>query len=127
MLAKDFETILNKIIEKMLALIAERREMYAPGEDDRLYNFKESGRRQDCSPERALWGMLDKHIGCLQDIIKRLDKGLPLDRSEGYISEKVGDTITYVALLEGLLMERHWSEEASKTKAVEARGAACDG
>lgn len=72
--------------------------------NDRLSNFKRSANSQMVTPEKALRGMMDKHVTALYDYIDDLDDGIYTSISEW--EEKIGDTINYLLLLEGLVKER---------------------
>jgi len=72
--------------------------------NDPFHNFNKSARRRNITPEEALYGMLEKHLVSLDDIIEDIKKGIitPLPIAQ----EKIKDTITYLILLEGLLTKR---------------------
>lgn len=71
---------------------------------DRLHNFKDAGKLQGMTPEKALQGMWFKHVISILDIISDIDRGiLP---SEELINEKFTDVINYPLLLEALIKER---------------------
>ena len=104
-----FENILITRIGKIQSTLASKAKEYATS--DRLHNFKVAARRLDCTPERALVGMKEKHCVSVQDIVNDLDKGiLPTDN---LINEKIGDEINYLILLEALLKERLMLPEPS--------------
>jgi len=105
--SKDNFEFFNGVVQDRLVLIENvllaKGKEYTRG-NDRFSNFKTSGRRQGISPERALNSMRDKHEVSLLDIINDLDIGnLP---SEALLEEKIGDSINYLILLEGLIKER---------------------
>jgi hypothetical protein len=78
-------------------------------EKDRLNSFKQSAALQGYTPERALWGMLSKHIISLQDMAFGIEESLP---SDALLQEKIRDFINYGLLLKGLIVER--KEKAKK-------------
>ena len=81
---------------------------------DRLHNFKAAGRILGTSPEKALEGMLAKHLVSVQVIVARAEIG-DCAPSQAVVDEKIGDCINYFILLEALLTERRESEIARKT------------
>ena len=84
-------------------MIGEKHEEYSRN-NDKLYNFKRAGEIQRCIPERALIGMLSKHLVSMLDIVDDLEEGgIP---EEGILTEKITDSINYLVLLEGLIKER---------------------
>ena len=71
---------------------------------DKLHNFKRAAALLDCSPEKALVGMMSKHIVSVLDIVDDIEAGgLP---DEALVSEKIGDLVNYSILLEALITER---------------------
>jgi len=73
------------------------------GPVDRLHNFKRAAELSETTPERALWGMMAKHLVSIRDIV---DTVPVRDYSREHIDEKIGDAINYLILLDGLLTER---------------------
>ena len=71
---------------------------------DKLHNFRRASALLGCSPERALVGMMAKHIVSVLDLVDYSEAGgLPeADR----VSEKIGDLVNYSVLLEALITER---------------------
>jgi hypothetical protein len=105
----------NQIVESRLAatkhtLLAKADE-YARG--DRLSNFKVAGALQGCTPEKALGGLVAKHIVALYDFINDIDRGI-VQPSERW-NEKIGDIMAYMCLLDALVKER----ESVNVKAAE--------
>ena len=94
----------NRIAHCMNIMLGEKNEEYARG-GDKLHNFKVAGRYDNESPDRALWGMLKKHLVSIQDIINDVDGG-GVCPSREMVDAKVSDYINYGLLLEGLLHER---------------------
>lgn len=72
---------------------------------DRFHNFKQASKltletEDPQTPKQCLMGMLMKHLVSVQDLCNG-----SLDNTEGMVNEKIGDSIAYLLLLEGLLME----------------------
>lgn len=98
-----FRKVSEERVTTCLATLNSKGEEYSRA-GDRLHNFKKAGRRQGCTPERALVGMWEKHLTSIDDMIEDLEDGkLP---SHHVIDEKFTDAINYLLLLEGLLVER---------------------
>jgi len=109
--SKDFDAVVEQRLEKIRALLIRKGAEYAYG-GDRLSNFKRAAAVQQCTPERALVGMLTKHIVSILDIIDNIETKCPsIDLTE----EKIGDYVNYGILLEALIKERIQHEEALKT------------
>jgi hypothetical protein len=70
---------------------------------DKLHNFKHAGLLERTSPERALRGMLTKHIISIYDMIEDLEGGS--HHTLEIWDEKLKDAINYLFLLRGLLIE----------------------
>ena len=71
---------------------------------DKLHNFRRASALLGCSPERALVGMMAKHIMSVLDLVNDIEaEGLP---KADLVSEKIGDLVNYSVLLEALITER---------------------
>ena len=71
---------------------------------DKLHNFRRASALLGCSPEKALVGMMSKHIVSVLDIVDDIEAGgLP---DEVLVSEKIGDLMNYSVLLEALITDR---------------------
>jgi len=104
MKAEEFNKILEERIQKIKAVLAAKAEEYASN-GDRLYNFKEAGRKLGVTPEKALQGIKVKHDVSVDDLIRWAEIS-PDKLTEEIINEKIGDSINYLILLEVLLKER---------------------
>jgi hypothetical protein len=104
MTREDFDVIVRNRTNKILKILESKGAEYSGSGEDRLHNFKVAARIDDESPEKALWGMIKKHLVSVIDIINDLDMGILAPKER--IDEKIGDTINYLILLEGLLCER---------------------
>lgn len=102
-----FNALLNEIIDETKTVLAEKACEYAV-DDDRLHNFKYAAQFEQCTPERALRGMMSKHMVSIYDMIKGIGQGkrypLKLWRM------KCGDARNYLILLEALVADRFASE-----------------
>ena len=73
-------------------------------DEDKLHNFRRASALLGCSPEKALVGMMSKHIVSVLDIVDDIEAGgLP---DEVLVSEKIGDLMNYSVLLEALITDR---------------------
>ncbi|HSW61732.1 MAG TPA: hypothetical protein VLH56_00195 [Dissulfurispiraceae bacterium] len=99
---RQFELIFEDAVERERATLCQKANEYARG--DRLSNFKLAGARQECTPERALEGMMEKHSTSIHDCIADIERGqvAPLK----VWREKIGDARNYLLLLEALVAER---------------------
>lgn len=98
---QEFKDMMETRFEITRATLARKAEEYARG--DRLSTFKRAAGAMGCTPKQALIGMFMKHIVSIIDCVN--------DETEGkYASmelwnEKVGDSVNYLILLEGLVKE----------------------
>ena len=107
--AREFEDIIlkNRLFETERVLGAKAEE-YARG--DRLSNFKKAAGLLGCTPERALLGFVSKHIVALSDFVSDLESGH--NQSLARWTEKTGDIINYMVLMEALNIERYQQKRA---------------
>lgn len=110
---KEFEKIVdNRLAQCRETLCAKGGEYSRDG--DRLHNFKTAARIACVTPERSLFGMYLKHLVSVMDMIADIDNGeLP---TRGMMAEKIGDSINYHLLFEGLLEERIIATESRVEK-----------
>lgn len=97
-----FDKIVERRILAITTTLASKAKEYA--KEDRLHNFKVAARRLNCTPERALIGMMEKHAVSVMDIVEDIGRGISWPVA--VIEEKIGDHINYLILLEALLKER---------------------
>lgn len=121
MLVSQFNALLQQRLVKSEAVLGSKAGEYA-SKTDRLHNFKVAARIAGCSPEKALWMMLLKHIVSVQDMVEASDQ-FAAHHSPEMIDEKLGDIINYMILLEGLMKERLRDQEIEVPPAI-ARTAA---
>lgn len=94
-----FQEILNKRLELTKEVLNFKADEYA--DEDQFHNFKEAAQIKGETPEQALWGMSVKHLVSIKDIINGKSANNAL------ISEKIGDMINYLIILEGILYEKN--------------------
>lgn len=100
--AKDFDKIVGNRMNWCEKTLCAKGDEYARG-GDRLWNFKVAARKLNCHPAEALAGMMVKHAVSVDDIIDGLAKGIVPPKE--LVAEKIGDSINYLLLLEGLVEE----------------------
>lgn len=104
-----FQEVLDNRLKLTSEVLSSKAEEYA-SDKDRMHNFKKAARLGECSPERALLGMMMKHIVSVLDLVDRTDDVGPNEirkcATKEYIEEKIGDSINYLILLEAMLKER---------------------
>lgn len=105
MTQQKLNDVINERLEKCFALLGVKAKEYAT--DDRLHNFKIAAQLQNCTPITALAGMMAKHTVSVYDLIRDNENGadIPLEMWD----EKIGDSINYLLLLTGLIIEQHES------------------
>lgn len=104
MTAEDFKKISQARLTGCDVVLNAKGEEYSR-HGDRLHNFKSAGRHKGESPVRALWGMYVKHLVSVEDMLEDVEQGKYIDPSK--IAEKIGDSINYHLLLEGLMVEHN--------------------
>lgn len=100
--AKDFDEIVTARMAWCNKTLCAKGDEYAR-DGDRLWNFKVAARKLNCHPAEALAGMMVKHTVSVDDIIDGLAKGIVPPKE--LVAEKIGDSIDYLLLLEGLIEE----------------------
>ena len=99
-----FDECVENRIDRIRKVLTAKAEEYST-EGNRFHNFDVAARILDCTPERALQGMMLKHIVSVLDLIQWAEEEEDLITAT-VIDEKIGDTINYLILLEGLLLRR---------------------
>lgn len=99
----EFNKIIEERIKKCCDMLIKKADEYAT--EDRLHNFKIAAKLQNCTPEKALAGMMCKHTVSVYDLINDYDEGqnIPMELWE----EKIGDSINYLLLLTALLKDKN--------------------
>jgi hypothetical protein len=104
------DEFVNNIVNNRLFLtektLGKKADEYAHG--DRLSNFKKAAGLLGTTPEAALFGFVAKHIIALSDFVADLSEGK--NQSLERWTEKTGDIICYMILLEALVIERSQKE-----------------
>ena len=100
--AKDFDNIVSNRMKWCEQTLLAKGEEYSR-EGDRLWNFKSAGRKRNKHPAEALLDMKVKHDVSVDDIVDDLKRGVVPPKE--FVAEKIGDSIDYLLLLEGLIEE----------------------
>lgn len=103
--SEHFERVMQRRFGQTFYVLGNKAKEYARG--DRLHNFKEAAKFLRTTPEKACLGFLTKHLISVVDMVFDLDEGKIHDPKVW--DEKLGDSMNYLILLEGLLVERHFN------------------
>jgi len=103
MTPKDFFEMFDEYVKRCKDLMGGKSIEYSRN-NDKLHNFKEAAKLERCTPEKALRGMLTKHVISIYDYIDDLENGNYHMLEEW--DEKIIDNINYLVLLRGLLVDR---------------------
>lgn len=102
--SKQFDVELKKRIKDIKNVLSTKSAEYSKA-SDKHYNFKRAASIIQKTPETALWGMFLKHYVSIQDIVENIELTKEAPKEE-LVSEKIGDAINYLILLETLIKER---------------------
>ena len=110
----EFDQVVKHRIVKIQNILTTKAGEYAR-HGDRLRNFKNIGTFTEDCPEKALLMQVVKHFNALKDFINEITVNEPHGcREYPYWDEKIGDVITFMILLEALILERLGNQDASK-------------
>ena len=98
----DFDNLLELQFETCKAVLNRKAKEYAPNiEGDRLEAFKRAAAMLHKTPIQALVGQMSKHTISLFEMAERECDDMDL------WNEKIGDSINYLFLLKGLLIDAY--------------------
>lgn len=100
----DFNDVVINRINSIQRILATKAEEYASNKS-RFHNFEVAGRKAGTTPEKALLGMMMKHVVAVDDLVDWIEE-CPHKLTNEIINEKIGDNINYLILLEGMLLNR---------------------
>ena len=100
----EFSKVVDNRIEKIIGTLQKKAIEYS-GDGDRFHNFNVAARIIGSTPEKALQGMMLKHLVSVFDLVEWAQTG-DERLSESMIDEKIGDLINYLILLEAMLKQR---------------------
>ena len=101
---KQFEEVMETRLDKIAEVLSAKRKEYAT-EKSRYHNFEVAARKMGCTPEQALMGIKVKHDVSVDDLVEWAATGDTRLTVE-LIDEKIGDSVNYLILLEGMLKRR---------------------
>lgn len=114
----EFEKIITEQFDSCRETLLKKAEEYAD-DTDRLHNFKIAAKLQGVTPLTALGGMMAKHTVSVYDLIRRHEDGLEIKKEMW--DEKIGDSLNYLLLMQGLLAEeRNRDDKVSINKLATA-------
>jgi len=99
----QFKKLAEKRFAYCLDLMVNAKHKEYSRNDDKLYNFKRAGHILNITPEKALAGMLSKHLVSVLDIADESGMENIVPKK---LDEKISDAINYLVLLEALIKER---------------------
>ena len=97
----EFNLILEKQMEKCEVILGKKTKEYTGDNPDRLSAFKIAASMQGCKPERALAGMMAKHIVSLYDMCYADRETFDMTTWD----EKITDSLNYLFLLKAIVEE----------------------
>jgi hypothetical protein len=96
MLKKDFDILVNKRLTECKKVLISKASDYA-SDDDRLANFKRGAALVNLTPKQYAQALVTKHIVAIADKVISDEVMTP-----AFVTEKMGDVINYMLLLEAL-------------------------
>jgi len=102
----EFNLVFEKQVIRCGEILQRKAKEYTGDSPDRLSAFKVAAAMQGCGPERALAGMMAKHIVSIYDMCYA--EGETYDIAVW--DEKITDTLNYLFLLKGIVEEGQKSE-----------------
>ena len=110
MTQKEFQAVFREQVRQCEGLLIQKAKEYTGDNPDRLSAFKAAAAIQDSTPQRALAGMMAKHIISIYDmcyIISIYDMCYT-DRKTFELAvweEKITDSLNYLFLLKAVIKE----------------------
>lgn len=104
MKAEEFQDLLHRRIELTKSVLSVKASEYASAAD-RFHNFKKAAAFTGETPAQVCIGFMMKHLVSVLDLVEATNP------SPEVIDEKIGDSINYLILLEGILKENQTKAE----------------
>jgi len=101
MLPEMFDEVVNTTLFGCKTILSKKKGYGT--DEDRLSNFKRAGELQKVKSTTALMGMLAKHTVALNDYMVDYESNKVTSAED--LDEKITDSINYLLLLKGLLVE----------------------
>ncbi|MBO5160269.1 MAG: hypothetical protein J6B94_11895 [Lachnospiraceae bacterium] len=97
----EFNLVFEKQVGRCAETLQRKKKEYTGDSQDRLSAFKVAAAMQGCKPERALAGMMAKHIVSLYDMCYADRETFDLNTWD----EKITDSLNYLFLLKAIVEE----------------------
>ena len=97
----EFNLVFEKQVERCEQTLQRKKKEYTGDSQDRLSAFKVAAAMQGCKPERALAGMMAKHIVSLYDMCYTDRETFDMTTWD----EKITDSLNYLFLLKAIVEE----------------------
>jgi hypothetical protein len=97
---KDFNIVVESTLQSIADLLIKKGGEYA-NDQEVFHNFISASKKLDVSKEKALQGMMIKHVVSIDDLIDNRVAATP-----AIVNEKINDNIAYLILLKGMLLEK---------------------
>ena len=114
--AERFEQVFDEQMKICADVLLSKSKEYAIKNEDRLQHFKRTAGFLKTTPEDALVGMLSKHLISVVDMCRDTETTYPLEQW----TEKLTDTINYLLLLKGIVVEKDEARKAQAVKTTES-------
>ena len=103
---QEVNAVFDEQVQLCADILQKKTKEYTGDDTDRLGAFKTAAALQHTTPERALAGMLAKHIVSLYDMC--FDGDTDYDISTW--NEKITDSLNYLFLLKAIIKEGHTNQ-----------------
>lgn len=104
---KEVNAVFDEQVRRCADILQKKTKEYTGDDMDRLGAFKAAAALQHTTPERALAGMLAKHIVSLYDMC--FAENTRFDMSTW--DEKITDSLNYLFLLKAIVKEGHTNQQ----------------
>ena len=101
MTQSEFRLIFADQVNKCEETLRMKKKEYTGDREDRLSAFRIAASLQDCTPQRALVGMMAKHIVSLYDMCYAKNTSFTKELWD----EKITDSLNYLFLLAAIIKE----------------------
>ena len=101
MTQSEFKLLFADQVMKCEETLQNKRKEYTGDNQDRLSSFKVAASLQGCTPQRALVGMMAKHIVSLYDMCYAKNAAFKKEVWD----EKITDSLNYLFLLAAIIRE----------------------
>ncbi len=104
---KEVSAVFDEQVKRCAAILQKKTKEYTGDDTDRLGAFKAAAALQHTTPERALIGMLAKHIVFLYDMCFADS----VSYEESVWDEKITDSLNYLFLLKAVVKEGNTNKQ----------------